>query len=104
MSLNVHPAAISMIVQKRRLELADRLEKLIVNDKHWYEFSTPQEYRDARLHGTNGFKAPVFSDKARLVNFKGREGNSIELRVIEPATGPSKGVWLHFHAGERAYT
>jgi acetyl esterase len=100
MAVNVRPAQISASIQKGRLEFADRLEKLIANDKSWYEFPTPQDYRDARLNGTNGFKAPVFSDKARLIKFNGREGNWIELRVIKPTTGPSKSVWLHFHAGE----
>lgn len=99
MSLNVRPTSVSANVQKGRLEFADNLEKLLANDKNWYEFPTPQDYRDARLNGTHGFKKPVFNDKARLINFSGREGNSIELRVIEPTTGPSKGVWLHFHAG-----
>ena len=99
MSVNVRPTQVSASIQKGRLELADKLEKLIANDKNWYEFPTPQDYRDARLNGTNGFKKPVFSDKARLINFTGRDGNSIELRVIDPPTGPSKGVWLHFHAG-----
>ena len=99
MSLNVHPAQISASAQKARLELADRLEKLIANDKNWYEFPTPQDYRNARFNGTNGFKAPVFNDEARLIKFNSRQGNSIELRVIEPTNGSSKGVFLHFHAG-----
>lgn len=77
----------------------NRLEKLLANDKPWHEFPTPQDYRVARRDGTHGLKKPLCNDKARLINFTGREGNSIELRVIEPTTGPSKGVWLHFHAG-----
>ncbi|KAF5710207.1 lipase esterase [Fusarium mundagurra] len=99
MALNVRPVQISASTRKERLELADRLEKLLANDKNWYEFPTPQDYRDARRNGTHGFKKAVCNDKARLINFTGREGNSVELRVIEPTTGPSKGVWLHFHAG-----
>ncbi|KAF5628931.1 lipase esterase [Fusarium sp. NRRL 52700] len=99
MSLNVQPVPVSASVQKARLELADRLESLLANDKNWYEFPSPQLYRDARRMGTHGFKKPASNDKARLINFTGREGNEIELRVIEPTSGPSKGVWLHFHAG-----
>ncbi|KAF9768718.1 hypothetical protein IL306_013937 [Fusarium sp. DS 682] len=99
MAVNVRPAQLSASAQQGRLELADRFEKLLANDKNWHEFPTPQDYRDARRNGTHGFKKPVCNDKARLINFTGREGNSIELRVIEPTTGSSKGVWLHFHAG-----
>lgn len=100
MALYLRPSTIAPGALKGRLEFADRLEKLIANDKNWYEFPTPQEYRDARRNGTNGFKAAVFNDKARLVRFSGRSGNAIELRVIVPTAGSSKGVWLHFHAGE----
>lgn len=87
-------------VHDARHALASNLEKLLAKDKNWYEFPTPQHYRDARRSGTNGFKEPVLNEAARSVTFTGRDGNSIELRVIKPKTGPSKGVWLHFHAGK----
>ncbi|RBQ80011.1 hypothetical protein FVER14953_05842 [Fusarium verticillioides] len=99
MALNFRPAHVSASTLEGRLEFADRLEKLLANDKNWYEFPTPQDYRDARRDGTHGFKKPVCNDKARLIKFTGREGNSIQLRVIEPSAGSPKGVWLHFHAG-----
>lgn len=100
MAVNVRAVQVSASKQKERIDLADRLEKLIAGDKNWYEFPTPQDYRDARRNGTNGFKKPVFNEKARLLTCTGRAGNPIELRVIEPSTGHSKGVWLHFHAGK----
>lgn len=100
MSINVRPVQVSTSIQQGRLDLADRIEKLVAIDKNWYEFPTPQDYRDARRNGTNGFKKAASNDKARLLNFTGRAGNSIELRILEPTTGPSKGLWLHFHAGK----
>ncbi len=36
MSLNVRPAQISEIALRERLDLADKLEKLLANDKNWY--------------------------------------------------------------------
>ncbi|EWY79375.1 hypothetical protein FOYG_17453 [Fusarium oxysporum NRRL 32931] len=102
MTLNVRPAQVSASVRKGRLELVDRLEKHLKNDKNWYEFPTPQDYRDARRDGTHGFKKPARNDKARLINFTGREGNSIELRVIEPSTGSSKGKSRGFVIGSNA--
>lgn len=69
---------------------------------HRYEFPTPQTYRDARRDGINGFKKPVANDDARLVTITGRDGESVEIRVISPTTQSSKGVWLHFHAGQHS--
>ncbi|EME43717.1 hypothetical protein DOTSEDRAFT_62325 [Dothistroma septosporum NZE10] len=68
MSLNIHPRETAPDVFRERMEIAEKLEKLLANDKNWYEFPTPQDYRDARRDGTNGFKKPVLSEHARLVN------------------------------------
>lgn len=122
MSLDFRPRQLSESALQDRLEYADKLEKLLANDKNWpvlpdrflsdsvimtvscrYEFPTPQDYRNARRNGTGGFKKPWSNDKARLVSFAGRDGHVVELRVIEPATRPSVGVWLHFHAGKESH-
>lgn len=99
MSLNVQPARVAEDVQDKRRKLADRLEKELANDTPWYEFPTPAAYRRARRDGTHGFKRPPLNNNARMLTIYGRDKNAIELRIIDPTTGPSRGVWLHFHAG-----
>ncbi|KAF5632275.1 lipase esterase [Fusarium tjaetaba] len=98
MSVNVRPKPVSDQVRATRLEVVDRLEKQLANAKQWYDFDKPQDYRNARAEGTHGFDRPKLNDQARLVYAPGREGQSIELRMIEPPV-PSKGVFLHFHEG-----
>ncbi|KAF5978772.1 lipase esterase [Fusarium coicis] len=98
MSVNVRPKPVSDQVRATRLQLVDRLEKQLANAKQWCDFDNPQDYRNARAEGTHGFGRPKFNDQARLVYATGRDGQRIELRVIEPPA-LSKGVFLHFHAG-----
>lgn len=98
MSVNVRPKSASVKVRAARLEVVDRLEKQLADAKQWYDFDRPQDYRQARAEGTHGFNRLQMNDQARLVYVTGRDGQRIELRVIEPP-GPSKGVFLHFHAG-----
>ncbi|QGI67529.1 hypothetical protein CEK26_011481 [Fusarium fujikuroi] len=97
MSVNVRPKSVSDKVRATRLELVDRLEKQLANAKQWYDFDDPQDYRKARAEGTHGFDRLQVNDQARLVYAPRRDGQRIELRVIEPPA-PSKGVFLHFHA------
>lgn len=57
------------------------------------------EYREMRRAGTNGFKrVPEIAD-AQNLTIQARDGTEIELRIIKPTTGASKGSLLHFHAG-----
>lgn len=97
-SVDLRPASIPADVQRTRYAFADQLEKMLANDIPWYDFPTPADYRMARQQGTHGFKKPVLNSKARIVTIKGRDATPIELRVIDPPK-PSRGVWLHFHAG-----
>jgi len=99
-SINISPAPVPAAVLKARYELADQLEKMLANDTPWYEFESPSAYRKARREGLNGFKKPVLNERARSVTFAARDGYDVELRVIAPSSKPSKGTWLHFHAGE----
>ncbi|KAH6959540.1 putative carboxylesterase [Fusarium avenaceum] len=98
MSVNVRPSYVSDIALANRLELVDRFEKQSANTKQWYDFEDPQEYRRARAEGTHGFERPPLNYQARLVYAVGRDGQNIEIRVIETA-GPCNGIFLHFHAG-----
>ncbi|KAH8819261.1 putative carboxylesterase [Xylogone sp. PMI_703] len=98
-SLSILPRSIPEDTRRSRLELADKLEKQLENDIPWYKFPTPEAYRKARREGTNGFRKPVLNEKARLVNINARDGHQVELRIISPETKPTRGVWLHFHAG-----
>lgn len=53
--------------------------------------------RQARRRGDGPFPAPVLSPRARTIEITGRDGNTIPLRVIEPAN--PRGVYLHIHGG-----
>ncbi|KAF4958670.1 hypothetical protein FGADI_2219 [Fusarium gaditjirri] len=98
MSVTVRPKSVSDKVRATRLEVVDRLETQLADAKQWYDFDRPEDYRKARAEGTHGFTPLQLNDQARLVYATGRDGQRIELRVIEPP-GPSRGVFLHFHAG-----
>jgi acetyl esterase len=54
--------------------------------------------RAARRRGEGPFPVPVFSDRARILNITGKDGNQIPLRVIEPMH-PARGIYLHLHGG-----
>ena len=64
----------------------------------WWVVS-PAVVREGRRKGRAPFPAPVFSARARTVTIKGRGGNDIPLRVIAPASGAARGVYLHIHGG-----
>ncbi|MDR3536268.1 MAG: alpha/beta hydrolase [Acetobacteraceae bacterium] len=53
--------------------------------------------RQARRRGDGPFPAPVVSPRARTIEIAGKDGNTIPLRVIEPAN--PRGVYLHIHGG-----
>ncbi|KAL4802972.1 Alpha/Beta hydrolase protein [Aspergillus unguis] len=98
MTLNINPHPINEATRKARLDYLDKLEAQLSSSLQWTDCESAAEYRKMRREGLNGFTAPVTNPKARIVNISGRDGQQIELRVIEPDQ-PSKGVWLHFHAG-----
>jgi acetyl esterase len=64
----------------------------------WWVIS-PAVVREGRRKGRAPFPAPVFSPRARTITIKGRAGNDIALRVIAPAGGAARGVYLHIHGG-----
>jgi hypothetical protein len=99
-SLNLTAAPVSATTVAARYELADKLEKVLANDKPWYEFETAEEYRRARREGLNGFKRPFLNESAKILNVTARDGHAVELRIISPSSSRSRGVWLHFHAGQ----
>ncbi|KAL3481532.1 carboxylesterase [Aspergillus californicus] len=99
MSLNVLPAPIDEATLKARLGHLDKLEAQLAGSIQWQECESAAAYRRMRREGLNGFTAPTLNPHARTVDVSGRAGNRIELRVIAPQKQPSRGVWLHFHAG-----
>ena len=99
-TLSVTTPPLSAPILRARLEAADKLEKQLAGSIPWYEFETPQAYRDARKNGLHGFVKPAISERARTMNIQGRDGHDIEFRIISPSSGNSKGVWVHFHAGQ----
>lgn len=100
MSLNVLPRPIAQSSLKARKEFLDKFEAQLAGSSQWQECESPAAYRKMRREGLNGFQAPVLNPEARIVNIPARDGHQIGLRIIAPTEQPSKGVWLHFHAGE----
>jgi hypothetical protein len=86
-------------ILQARAEKMDQVEKLCLSQVQWYECSTPAEYRRQRLEGLNGFVKPQFYGGARTIYAPARDGHLIELRIIQ-AVQESRGVLLHFHAGQ----
>lgn len=101
MSLEVEPRAIDPKRLKDRLDYLDDLEAKYADNIQWNECDTPTAYRRMRREGLNGFIAPVRNPKAKTFSIRGRDGHEIELRIISPEDQPSKGAWLHFHAGKK---
>ncbi|KAL3466974.1 carboxylesterase [Aspergillus heterothallicus] len=99
MSLNIQPAPVDPAVLKARLEFLDKYEAQLAGSLQWNQTESPAEYRRMRREGLNGFPKPVLNPKARTLSIDARDGHKIELRIIAPSSQPSKGVWLHFHAG-----
>lgn len=59
----------------------------------------PTETRAARAEGRGTFPAPVVVAEGRDETIPGPDGNTIRLRVFEPAGGDVRGVYLHLHGG-----
>jgi hypothetical protein len=96
----MEPAPVSAMTLKARHELAENLEKMLANDVPWYDFESPAAYRKARQEGLNGFIKPILNERARTVTFPARDNHWVKLRIIAPSSKPSRGTWLHFHAGQ----
>jgi acetyl esterase len=101
MSLEVTPRAVDPENLKERLAYLDVLEDQLAGNIQWNECESPAAYRKMRREGLNGFAAPVTNPEAKTLSIRGRDGHEIELRIISPENQPSKGIWLHFHAGEK---
>jgi hypothetical protein len=100
MSLEIRPRGIDPATLRARLKFLDKFEAQLARQIQWQECESPEEYRKMRREGLNGFTAPVKNPKRRIVNLRGRDGQQIELRIIDPENQKAKGVWLHFHAGQ----
>ncbi len=65
---------------------------------NWWDTGAA-DYRQARREGRGPFPAYVLSPRARTLVITGFAGNEIPLRVITPANGAPRGVYLHIHGG-----
>lgn len=99
MSLEIRPRAVGSATLSARLDFLDKFEAQLAGQVQWQECESPEAYRQMRREGLNGFTAPVKNPKRRIVNIRGRDGQQIQLRIIDPENQKAKGVWLHFHAG-----
>lgn len=70
---------------------------LIKDMANWWEVGA-QQVREARAEGRGPFPAPVKSERAKWIEVDGPAGK-VKLRVIAPAAGASRGVYLHIHGG-----
>jgi acetyl esterase len=64
---------------------------------NWWDVGA-QKVRDARAKGEGVFPAPQKSDRAKWIEIDG-PGGKLKLRVVPPAAGGSRGVYLHIHGG-----
>lgn len=100
MVFDVLPAPVDIQTLQKRCEILDQLENRLASQPQWHECESAAEYRKMRREGHNGFIATVLNPNARITHASARDGHEIELRIIHPTQGQSKGVWLHFHAGK----
>ncbi|KAK5447972.1 hypothetical protein LTS15_009471 [Exophiala xenobiotica] len=85
---------------KTRQVLNDQLEQTTNSQTHWYEASSPAEYRRWRREGANGYPKPSHHPDAKMIEIPSTHAShSIPLRSIPPQVGQAQGVYLHFHAG-----
>jgi len=75
---------------------ADMIELLTGQPEWWV--TGPENFRAARRRGEGPFPAPVMSSRARTIAIVGKDGHTILLRVIAPAS-PPRGIYLHLHGG-----
>ena len=99
MSLNFQHAPVGPAILHDRLKFLDGYEAQLKDSLQWNQCESAEEYRRMRREGLNGFPKPVLNPRARTTSFTARDGHNIELRIISPSQQQSKGVWLHFHAG-----
>ncbi|KIW12768.1 hypothetical protein PV08_07955 [Exophiala spinifera] len=80
-----------------------RLEAMTNSQIQWHQCRSPQEYRDKRREGTDGFQKPFVLDTAEVISIPSTHaGHQIQLRLIKPA-GEIQGVILHYHGGGLVY-
>lgn len=90
-----------MLAERQRVNV--KLEKITNEQTQWFDAPSPQEYRRWRKEGLHGYPKPFQHPKAEMIEIPSTKGKPIALRIIPPS-GPSKGVYLHFHAGKPSIT
>jgi acetyl esterase/lipase len=77
-------------------KLNGEMIELLTGQPEWWIVGA-EAMRAARRRGEGPFPAPVMSERARTLTITGKDGNTIPLRVIEPAQ--PRGIYLHIHGG-----
>lgn len=72
--------------------------KLMTGMPEWWSVG-PATVREARRRGDGPFPAPVYSPRAVTRTIPGASGHTVALRIIPPASGSPKAVYLHIHGG-----
>ncbi|PNP76437.1 hypothetical protein FNYG_10223 [Fusarium nygamai] len=90
-------------VLEKRAALCDMLEANTSKAIEVFRDVSAPEYREMRQNGTNGFNKPPELSEAENLFIQRRDGTDMELRIIKPTTGSSRGSLLHFHAGGLVY-
>jgi len=78
-------------------KLNEQMISLLTGQPEWWIIGAAA-MRAARRRGEGPFPAPIMSARARTIVIRGKDGNEIGLRVIEP-TQPPRGIYLHLHGG-----
>jgi hypothetical protein len=95
LTIRTNPASPEVLA--KRAQAMKKVEDSCRSQVQWYQTETVSEYRRRRVEG-DGFPKPWLYEGARTVTILGRDGNEIQLRVIQ-ANPSTKRVLLHFHAG-----
>jgi hypothetical protein len=97
-SLLIEQRPTSKEVLQERLAALDKIEQLHLSQVQWSNCQSPEEYREMRRVGSNGFPKPHTDPNGKTIQILARDKYPIELRILTPKS-PSKGVFIHFHAG-----
>lgn len=97
-SLVIETIPISKEKLQERLAAVDKIEQLHLSQIQWSDCQDPEVYREMRRLGSNGFPKPYTDPTGKTIRIFARDNHPIELRILAPKS-PSKGVFLHFHAG-----
>ena len=85
-------------IDHAQAQLNAQMIELLTGQPDWWVVGAAAA-RAARRRGDGPFPAPVMSPRARTITIAGKDGSAIALRVIAPAGGQPRGIYLHLHGG-----